>query len=56
MAAAMAGAVNAQQAFGLDLRDPPGSGAPMFAVGAPQVQPNQSNARNPSGASRRRSR
>ena len=50
IAAAMAGAVNDQQAFGLDLRDPPGSGAPMFAVGAPQVQPNQSNARHPSGS------
>ena len=34
MAAALAGKVNEQQALGLDLRDPPGSGAPIFAVGA----------------------
>ncbi|HMO46109.1 MAG TPA: flagellar hook-associated protein FlgK [Rubrivivax sp.] len=31
LAAALAGAVNGQQALGLDLRNPPGSGAPIFA-------------------------
>jgi flagellar hook-associated protein 1 FlgK len=50
IAAAMSAAVNDQQAFGLDLRDPPGAGAPMFAVGAPQVQPNQGNARDAAGS------
>ena len=34
LAAALAGKVNEQQALGLDLGDPPGSGAPIFAVGA----------------------
>ncbi len=50
MAAALAGAVNAQQSFGLDLRDPPGSGAPMFAVGAPLAIPNDANARDAGGS------
>ncbi len=44
IAAALVGKVNAQQALGLDLRDPPGSGAPIFGVGAPTVLPNSNNA------------
>jgi len=51
LGAAVAGTVNAQQALGLDLRVPPGSGAPLFAIGAPQVQPATTNARvGPGGA------
>lgn len=51
LGAALAGSVNAQQALGLDLRVPPGSGAPLFAIGAPQAQPAASNARvSPGGA------
>ncbi len=38
MAAALAYSVNEQQALGLDLGNPPGSGAPLFAVGAPRTQ------------------
>ena len=37
MAAAISAKVNAQQALGLDLRQPAGSGAPIFAVGAARV-------------------
>jgi len=37
MAAAVSGAVNAQQALGLDLGQPAGAGAPIFSVGAPRV-------------------
>ena len=44
MAAALAGAVNQQQALGLDLRDPPGSGMPLFATGAAQALPDAANA------------
>jgi len=44
MAAALAGAVNQQQALGLDLRVPPGSGAPIFATGAALALPNANNA------------
>ena len=43
-------AVNQQQALGLDLRDPPGSGAPIFAVGAPLAVPNANNAVNGAGS------
>ena len=51
LGAAVAGTVNAQQALGLDLRVSPGSGAPMFSVGAPVVQPASTNARvSPGGA------
>lgn len=51
LGAAVAGTVNAQQALGLDLRVPPGSGAPMFSIGAPVVQPASTNARvSPGGA------
>ncbi|HZT56394.1 MAG TPA: flagellar hook-associated protein FlgK, partial [Burkholderiaceae bacterium] len=37
MAAAVSGAVNQQQALGLDLGQPAGPGAPIFAVGAARV-------------------
>ena len=37
MAAAISSKVNQQQALGLDLRQPAGSGAPIFAVGAARV-------------------
>ncbi|WP_295641815.1 flagellar hook-associated protein FlgK [uncultured Methylibium sp.] len=50
LASAMAGAVNQQQSFGLDLRNPPGSGAPLFAVGAPVALPAATNARTGAGA------
>src|SRR5574337_99337 len=49
MAAALGGRVNAQQALGLDLGQPPGAGAPLFATGAPQVLPNTGNARAANG-------
>jgi flagellar hook-associated protein 1 FlgK len=42
MAAAIAGAVNAQQALGLDLAG--GAGAPIFATGGPRVAPSSNNA------------
>jgi flagellar hook-associated protein 1 FlgK len=48
MATAFSGAINAQQALGLDGRQPPGSGAPMFSVGAPRVLPAFTNAGNAS--------
>ena len=41
--AALAGKVNEQQALGLDLRDPPGSGAPIFATGAALALPEATN-------------
>lgn len=50
IAAALAGAVNAQQMLGLDLRNPPGAGAPIFAVGAPQALANANNAVDAGGA------
>ena len=37
MATAISGAVNSQQALGLDLRQPAGSGAPIFSVGSGRV-------------------
>jgi flagellar hook-associated protein 1 FlgK len=42
MAAAIAGAVNAQQALGLDLSG--AAGAPIFATGGPRVAPSSNNA------------
>lgn len=42
-AAAVAGSINEQQALGLDGSQPPGSGAPLLAVGAPRVLPASSN-------------
>ena len=46
MAAAFSTRVNEQQALGLDLRTPPGAGAPLFAFGAPLALAAQSNARD----------
>ncbi len=43
LAAAVGAGVNAQQALGLDLRQPAGSGAPIFAVGAARVLPASTN-------------
>lgn len=50
MASALAGVVNQQQAFGLDLRQPAGAGAPLFGLGQPVVQPAASNEKLASGA------
>jgi flagellar hook-associated protein 1 len=50
LGAAVAGSLNNQQALGLDLGVPPGAGAPLFSIGAPQALPADSNARLPSGA------
>jgi flagellar hook-associated protein 1 FlgK len=44
MAVAISGRLNAQQALGLDLGTPPGSGAPLLSTGAPLVQPSNNNA------------
>ena len=44
MAAAISGAVNEQQSLGLDLGQPAGRGAPVFAVGDARVLPAWSNA------------
>ena len=49
MAAAFASKVNTAQAQGLDLRDPPGAGAPLFGLGAPQARPNANNVKDASG-------
>jgi flagellar hook-associated protein 1 FlgK len=49
MVAAVATRLNEQQALGLDLRNPPGTGAPLFAFGAPVAAPSQNNARDVSG-------
>src|SRR5574337_983449 len=49
LASALSGKVNEQQALGLDLRDPPGSGAAIFAVGDPQALANANNAVDGSG-------
>lgn len=48
IAAAVSGAVNGQQALGLDLLS--SSGSPIFAAGAPRVLPAQTNARGAGGA------
>ncbi len=50
MAAAFSAAVNELQSFGLDLRDPPGAGGPIFAVGPARVLANSANARDSGGA------
>ncbi len=50
LAAAFAGKMNEQQALGLDMRQPAGSGAALFSVGAPQALPAASNAKGPGGA------
>ena len=44
MAVAISGQLNQQQALGLDLGQPPGSGAPLLSVGAPAVSPSTTNA------------
>ncbi len=49
LAAALTIRLNEQQALGLDLRTPPGSGAPLFAIGAPVALPAASNARDAAG-------
>ena len=49
MAAAFSMRANEQQALGLDLRTPPGAGAPLFSVGAPLALAAQSNARDVAG-------
>jgi flagellar hook-associated protein 1 FlgK len=49
MATALATRLNQQQALGLDLRTPPGSGAPLFAIGAPLALPASSNGRDLAG-------
>lgn len=49
LASAIAGAVNRQQSLGLDLGQPAGSGAPMFALGAPAALPASTNARDAGG-------
>ena len=49
MAAAFSMRTNEQQALGLDLRTPPGAGAPLFAFGAPLALAAQSNARDAGG-------
>src|SRR5512134_2494207 len=50
LAAAIAGSVNTQQSLGLDLGVPPGAGAPLYSIGAPQALPAESNARTATGA------
>lgn len=47
MASAIAGRLNDQQALGLDMRSPPGTGAPLFALGAPRVLPAAGNSASP---------
>jgi flagellar hook-associated protein 1 FlgK len=52
LAAALGGAVNAQQQRGVSLMPPLGSvnGAPLFGIGAPLALPNAANARDALGA------
>jgi len=50
LGAAIVGSLNNQQALGLDLRVPPGAGAPLFSIGAPQALPAATNARTAGGA------
>jgi flagellar hook-associated protein 1 len=49
MATAFASQINKAQSLGLDLRNPPGAGAPLFALGAPQAIGNLNNAKDGSG-------
>ena len=44
LAAVVSGTMNAQQALGLDMSDPPGAGAALFAAGPARVMPAASNA------------
>lgn len=50
IAAAVSGAVNEQQALGLDARQPPGVGAPIFDAGDPRALPAAGNARAADGS------
>ncbi|WP_077035403.1 flagellar hook-associated protein FlgK [Pelomonas sp. KK5] len=50
LATAVSAAVNKQQGLGLDLSNPPGTGAAMFSVGPPTSLPASTNARNPDGS------
>ena len=50
MAAAVSGAVNGQQALGLDQKQPAAAGGPIFAVGLPEVFASSANAKDASGA------
>ena len=50
IASVLAGAVNEQQALGIDLRQPAGAGAPMFSLQAPRALPAAVNARNADGS------
>lgn len=49
LAVAVGTRLNDQQALGLDLRSPPGPGAPLFAFGPAQAVPSQNNARDAFG-------
>ncbi len=49
MAAAFADRVNQVQAYGVDMRSPAGSGAPIFSLGAPRAVPATTNARDAAG-------
>jgi len=49
LAAAIGTRVNQQQALGLDLSNPPGTGAAMFSFGQPRALPASTNARNSDG-------
>lgn len=49
MAMAFASKVNTVQALGLDLRDPPSAGSPLFTIGAPAAKANVNNAKDASG-------
>jgi len=49
LASTIAAAVNQQQAYGLDLRVPPGAGAPIFGTTAPLALPASTNARDGAG-------
>jgi len=44
LASSIAGALNAQQALGLDLGQPPSAGAPLLSIGAVKVLPSSNNA------------
>lgn len=49
MAAAISARVNEQQSLGLDLRNPPGSGAPIFSVSGPTAGNASTNAKDAAG-------
>ena len=49
LATALSVSLNQQQALGLDLRTPPGSGAALFAIGAPMALPASTNGRDLAG-------